>query len=302
MADTSDRYHVRSISMPSRSHPTAPGIEEEQRGLRALESLSTAQESSLKAEAICVALFGQVELYKCVESFLQTPQTQQTLAHHQADGWGDELIEGSVTLLDIGSSARDILFQMKENVQDLQSSLRRRNSGGVLKNKVKTYFSLKKRVKKDVNRCLKMLKRLKEKCVARLLLDLDNNSAIVVKVLREVNSVAISIFRALLSFLSTPVSKPKVGRWHLVSKLMHRGVVACDSHEESMNEVESVDVSLLALFRCNSSKDVEVESSQMAQKRLKDLEVRLESLEEGLDFFYRRLIETRVSLLNILTH
>ncbi|XP_010277255.1 PREDICTED: uncharacterized protein LOC104611754 [Nelumbo nucifera] len=123
----------------------------------------------------------------------------------------------------------------------------------------------------------------------------------VVRVLREVCSVAISVFRAILSLLSTPMSKPKVGRWDLVSKLMHRGVVVCDRHEESMNEVESVDVVLFALSRCNPSKDAELESSHLTEKRLKDLEVSLESLEEGLDFLFRRLIQTRVSLLNVLT-
>ncbi|XP_010277262.1 PREDICTED: uncharacterized protein LOC104611761 [Nelumbo nucifera] len=296
------RYHVRSISMPSRSRPTATSIEEELNRLRALESLSTAQSGSpLKEESINVALLGLVELYKCVESFLQMPQTQQTLVQHQLEALVDELIEGSVTLLDIGGTTKDILLELKENVLDLHSALRRKKIEEMLGNKIATYISFKKRVKKDVSRSLKMLKRLEEKCVACPLLDLDHDSAMVVRVLREVNNVAISVFRAILSFLSMPASKPKVGRWHLVSKLIHRGVVACDRHEESMNEVESVDVVLFALARCNPSKDSEVESSQMAEKRLKDLEVSLETLEEGLDFLFRRLIQTRVSLLNILT-
>ncbi|XP_010277256.1 PREDICTED: uncharacterized protein LOC104611755 [Nelumbo nucifera] len=165
MADATEipesRYHVRSISMPSRSHPTATDIEEELNRLRALESLSTAQSGSpLKGESISVALLGLVELYKCVESILQMPQTPQTLVHHQLDGWVDELIEGSVTLLDIGSTTKDILLQMKENVLDIHSALRRRKFEEMLGNKIATYISFKKRVKKDVSCCLKMLKRL----------------------------------------------------------------------------------------------------------------------------------------------
>ncbi|XP_010277265.1 PREDICTED: uncharacterized protein LOC104611765 [Nelumbo nucifera] len=307
MADSTampeSRYHVRSISLPTRSHPTATCIEEELSKLRALESLSTAQSGSqLKAESICVSLLGLAELHKCIENFLQMPQTQQALLHHQHKRWVEEMIDGSVTLLDIGGAARDILIQMKEIIQDIQSALRRRKLE-VLLNKVTAYISFKKRVKKDVSSCLKTLKRLEEKYVACPLLDYDHDSAMVVRVLREVSSVAISIFWALLSFLSIPVSKPKVGRWNLVSKLMQRGLVACDNEVDvSMNEVESVDVALFALSPCNASKDAAVESSQTAQKRLKDLEVSLESVEEGLDFLFRRLIQTRVSLLNILTH
>ncbi|XP_010277258.1 PREDICTED: uncharacterized protein LOC104611758 [Nelumbo nucifera] len=209
--------------MTSNSYPTATSIEQELSRLRALE-LSTVPGFPLKAESICVAVLGLVELYKCVENFLQMPQTQQIQVHHQPEGWVDELIEGSVTLLDIGGTARDILLQMKENVKDLQSAFHRRKfEEKVLGNMVASYTSFKKRVKKDAGTCLKTLKRLEQKYVACLLLDHDYDSAVVVRVLREVSSVAISIFRALLLFLSTPVSKPKVGRWSLVPKLMQRG-------------------------------------------------------------------------------
>ncbi|XP_010277261.1 PREDICTED: uncharacterized protein LOC104611760 [Nelumbo nucifera] len=142
-----NRYHVRSISMPSNSHPTTTRIEEELSRLRALE-LSIVSGSPLKAESICVALLGLVELYKCVENFLQMPQTRPIQVHHQPEGWVVELIEGSVTLLDIGGIARDIFLQMKENVKHLQSALgRRKFEEKVLGNMVASYTSFKKRAK-----------------------------------------------------------------------------------------------------------------------------------------------------------
>nr|DAD46002.1 TPA_asm: hypothetical protein HUJ06_004232 [Nelumbo nucifera] len=110
---------------------------------------------------------------------------------------------------------------MKENVRDLQSALRRRKfEEKVLGNMVASYTSFRKRAKKDARTCLKTLKRLEQKYVACPLPDHDHDSIMVVRVLRDVSKVAISIFRAMLLFLSTPVSKPKVGRWSLVPKLM----------------------------------------------------------------------------------
>ncbi|XP_019055698.1 PREDICTED: uncharacterized protein LOC109115786 [Nelumbo nucifera] len=118
-------------------------------------------------------------------------QTHQALVQDQRGTWVDEVLDGTVTLLDMGETARDIMLQMKENVKDLQSALPRRNfEEGVLS----------------------------------------------------------------LSFMSTPMSKPKVSRWQLVSKLMKRGVVSCESEEEKMNEVASVDVAIFTLCHY-SSKD-----------------------------------------------
>ncbi|XP_010277252.1 PREDICTED: uncharacterized protein LOC104611751 [Nelumbo nucifera] len=298
------RCHVRSISLPSRSHPNTIRIEEELSRIRAWEQSTLKSDlAHPKAESICAAFLGLADLYKCIDELLQMPQTQQGLIQDQYQTWVDEVLDRSVTLLDIGSTSRDILLQMKENVKDLQSALRRRKSEErVLGEKVASYTSFKKNMKKkDVNQCLKMLKRLDEKCVASPLLDHDHHSAKVVRLIREVSTVSISIFQALLSFMSTPMSKPKVSRWQLVSKLMQRRVVTCDNQEEKMNEVTSVDDALFALCRNTSSKDVEVELLEMTQKRLNHLEVGLERLEEGLDCLFRCLIQSRVSLLNALT-
>ncbi|KAK2656892.1 hypothetical protein Ddye_009944 [Dipteronia dyeriana] len=62
------KYHVRSISLPSISHPTTIKIEEELRKLR--ESLD--QESSTSSSgSFCVSgLSGIEELYLCLDDIL----------------------------------------------------------------------------------------------------------------------------------------------------------------------------------------------------------------------------------------
>ncbi|KAL6345250.1 hypothetical protein AAG906_015733 [Vitis piasezkii] len=88
--------------------------------------------------------------------------------------------------------------------------------------------------------------------------------------------MSISIFQSLV-LLSTPVLKPKLSRWSLVSKFMHKGAVSCEENAENMKELESVEFSLGAI------------SSEEAKYK-------------GLECMYRRLVKTRASLLNIISH
>ncbi|MFS7954956.1 hypothetical protein Hanom_Chr07g00636771 [Helianthus anomalus] len=77
----------------------------------------------------------------------------------------------------------------------------------------------------------------------------DNHQlAAVIKAVIGVSEVIILVLESLLMFICAPVSKPK--RWSLVvSKLMHKGSVACeDQHENGdANEFERTDAALRML-------------------------------------------------------
>ncbi|KAK5843831.1 hypothetical protein PVK06_006289 [Gossypium arboreum] len=115
------KYHVRSISLPSRSHPTTLRIEDE------LKRLKTSEPSALSAtESISAGLSGLGDLYQCMDELLNMSSTQQVLSMYQHEKCIDELLDGYVKLLDICGIARDYMFQIKEHVHALQSALRRR--------------------------------------------------------------------------------------------------------------------------------------------------------------------------------
>lgn len=68
---SNDAYHIRSISLPSRSLPSALQIEEE------LNKLKTWEASSVPtAEKINYTLIGLEKLYKCIDDLLSLPVTQ----------------------------------------------------------------------------------------------------------------------------------------------------------------------------------------------------------------------------------
>ncbi|KAF8377726.1 hypothetical protein HHK36_031110 [Tetracentron sinense] len=225
--------HVRSISLPSRSHPLIANVVEQLDRLRASEAIFPSSPSSIGHNLEIVN-----DLYECVDGVLQLPLTQQAFSHERNENekWVDEVLDGSLRLLDVCGTTGDVLSQTKDCVQDLESSLRRREGGEFgLANKVGTYMISRKKTKKVVCKCLGDLKRV-------------------------------------------------------------------DKEEADINEIEKADVAVYALNNKKSCKEIDVVQVQNVQKQLEALESSIQDLEEGLESVFRRLIKTRVSLLNMLNH
>ncbi|KAK1297222.1 hypothetical protein QJS10_CPB15g00281 [Acorus calamus] len=280
--------HIRSNSLPSSVHPTILRIKEELVKLKGLEASQT-------AEAILIALESLKDLYTCVDDLLHLSFTQQVLVLHRREKWVDEMLNGSVQLMDLCSSARDSLSSMKEHMQALQSTLRRRRAGDPsIKCEIRSYFLYRKKAEKDLNKSLSKLKKICNGCP---LLNENNDASMVFEVLQEVTAVTISIFQSVLCFMAStsPVTRPS--KWSLVSKVMRKGTVACEVEDGDVNLVQRVDASLSTLCCHASSKDDDVKVSQ-AQKRMVELEGSVERIDGGLECLFRQMIQTRVALLN----
>ncbi|KAF8405515.1 hypothetical protein HHK36_010422 [Tetracentron sinense] len=290
--------HARSISLPSRSHPLTLSIEEQLHRLRASEATSSLSVPS----SICRKLSALDDLYEHVDDMLHLPLIQRVLSHYPHEKWVDEVLDGSLRLLEVCGTSRDFLLQMKECVQDLESSLSRKRVGEFgLANEVQAYIISRKKASKGIRKCFENLKRMESKCAfSNSLLDKDDYGLVaMVSVLREVEAITLSVLKSILSFESSPKTRSKPSGWYLVSKFIQTKRVACEGEGEDVGEMEKLDVALCALLnRQKSCKDIGV--VQNAQKRLEALELSIQSLEEGVECMFRRLIRTRVSLLNIL--
>ncbi|RZC66882.1 hypothetical protein C5167_010565 [Papaver somniferum] len=287
-------HHVRSVSLPSKTNPNISRIDEALRKLKAWESSAI----SSKVENACIGLSSLGDLYKCVEDLIRLPLTQQGLVRHQNEKWVEDVLDGFVRLIDVCGTARDIMTQMKENAGELRSVLRRRAEESCKEEKVEAYVSCKKKLNKCLNKCVEDLKKLDKKLVSAPLLVQDNQNThleMVVKNLREVRASTVSVFQySVMAF----VSEQKNTKWGLVSKLVQKGPAKSDDEPDV---VECVDIALRSLFRRVSSKADEAKNVQLVQKRLEELEDGIEGVEVGLECISRRLIQTRVSLLNIFT-
>ncbi|CAL8121865.1 unnamed protein product [Prunus armeniaca] len=285
-------FHTRSNSFPSRPHPIVQEVDEHLCRLRSSEAASTSSSS------ICHKLSGLQDLHDCVDKLLQLPLTQQALAKEQNEKWTNELLDGSLRLLDGCSSAKDAILQTKECVQDLQSIIRRTRGGesGALTSEVGKYLTSRKMVKKIIQKAMKNLKGINRSTFSSP--NQDNETIAIVNKFREVEAVTLAVFESLLPFISGLKSQPS--SWSLVSKMMHSKKVACEEETEA-NEFAQVDAALNSLIGHKTSK-TQNKSVENAQNQLEKLESCIQDQEEGVECLFRQLIKTRVPLLNILNH
>ncbi|PWA62906.1 hypothetical protein CTI12_AA245230 [Artemisia annua] len=251
----------------------------------------------LSSETIQSCLVGLAELYVSIDELVQSPQTKQAFSRKQNGTLVEDILEGSIGLLDLCCTLKEMAMLMKENTQILQSALRRKGGDSIAASQISVYLCFKKKAKKSIVKSLETLKHLEKKMGSFLFLDADHHVLTISKVLGEVNSLTISIFKCLLIFMSTK-SKP-VNGVHLLSKFLSKSSSTHYNNSTFVNEVETVDMAITSLHRSarnNEMKNVEV---QMSIKKLQILDVTIDGIETGLALLFRRLVQSRASLLNI---
>ncbi|KAG8474293.1 hypothetical protein CXB51_034103 [Gossypium anomalum] len=279
---------TRSNSFPrsSRQHPLATEVNEHLNRLRASKEASTSS-SSISVEAdLHTAGVKQMQLEAGLQARDKVAAAMLPLSHHAlAHECADELLDGSLRLLDLCSTAKDIVLQTKASASELQSALRRRKIGEAeIVSEVRKYMSSRKVAKKTIHKALGNLKVIQRKNTV--------SPSETVSMLKEIEAVTCSMFEDLLSL----ISEPKPGSWLPVSKLLHQRRIACEDAGRNVNEFEKVDVALKS-FGITKSEIINLEM----QNQLKDLELFIQDLEDGLECLFRCMIKARVSLLNILT-
>ena len=123
---------------------------------------------------------------------------------------------------------------------------------------------------------------------------------LIISMSKELEAVTLTGFESLLTFIAKPNLQSKSSSWSLVSKLVHHKRVACECEETDANEFEMVDTALQSLNSHKPSKYSLLNGS--VQTWLRKLELNIQDLEEVLECLSRRIVKTRVSLLNILNH
>ncbi|KAK8625266.1 hypothetical protein V6N13_090141 [Hibiscus sabdariffa] len=280
-------FHARSNSLPSRPHPLVTQIDEHLCRLKSNESASSS------SPALTRNLSGLRDLYELVDNLLQLPVTQKSLAQQCNDKQVNELLNGSLKLLDACGVAKDVLLQAKEDTQQLQSILRRRrgNESGFT-NEAKEYLASRKKEKKLIHKALKACK-----CgFSRL----ENDGEATFSMLREVERVTFTVFESLFSYICGTRMESESTNWSLVSKLMSSKRVTYKGDATETNEFENADSVLCAVIG-NKSRKSEKVSNDDAQIVFQKLESSIQDVEVGVEYLLRLLIKTRVSFLNIIS-
>ncbi|KAI5315199.1 hypothetical protein L3X38_044375 [Prunus dulcis] len=292
-------YHIRSISLPSKPHPLFQQCEDHLLRIAASDASSS---SSYSSSSISQKLSGLLDLHNCLNELFQLPLTQEAFVRERNEKWVDELLDGSLRLLDVCTAAKDALIHTKECAREIQSIMRRRRGGkSGFTNEVRKYLASRKVVKKAVCKALGTL-RTSQKKSTFLSTNKDNVTVALIGVLREVEAVSLTVFESLLSFISGAKSASKMRGWSFVSKLMLTKKVGCEEDKTEINEFADVDAALSSLVCQETSNSDSMVDSENVQSELQQLEMCSQDLEEGLECLFRRLIKNRVSLLNTLSN
>ncbi|GMP64418.1 hypothetical protein CsSME_00025708 [Camellia sinensis var. sinensis] len=213
------------------------------------------------------------DMYNCLDDLLLLPHTQKVFAQLCHEKWVEEALDGYLRLLDVCAAAKDVSSQTKQDVQGLLSVLRRRRET----NYFSGYLASRMKAKKAIQKSLKDLKSIKSKNTA----------------------ATVGVFESLLSYVAGTKMQSRLGGFSLVSKLMHRKGV---DEETNTNEFEKFDDVLQTLTDHRTSKTDSIIHIESLRNQLGEMELSIQELEKGLESLFRRLIKTRVSLLNILNH
>ncbi|KAL1215612.1 hypothetical protein V5N11_024166 [Cardamine amara subsp. amara] len=271
---------ARSISLPTRLiHPKEQRFEEELKKIQALNF------SSSTSSRIQLGLAKLVHLYDFVnEQVICSPQGQKALHLCHLTKLVEHALDESILLLDVSDITRDLIETFMEQIQDLQSALRRRRGDlSNVQSEIQTYITFQKKFKNAAARQLKSLARTqtkKKSPVIKQSSDLDQHSSMVSIILRQSNTSTISIFQSLLQFLSSS-----------------------DENQKENGEIGCVENSIIRFVygRIIGRKIVKVIDAQTMLGRLAMLNLSLEAIKDELSYLSRRLIQHRASLLNIIT-
>ncbi|XP_078161469.1 uncharacterized protein LOC144556863 [Carex rostrata] len=114
-------YHVRSVSLPCRSHPLISNLEEQ---IRAVRSLATSSDSSL---AWIDAGLSQIKrLHSALNDFLSLSETKNVLQRGTAST--EHLLDNLLYLVDSYGSLLSTIATLKQQLFEVQSAFRRCDS------------------------------------------------------------------------------------------------------------------------------------------------------------------------------
>ncbi|KAF3550961.1 hypothetical protein DY000_02005431 [Brassica cretica] len=259
-------FHVRSNSYPSRLHPQAAHVDEQLTRLRSSDETSTSSSSS-----ICQRLDKLQDLHESLDKLIRLPFTQHTLPLEKNKKAVEQILDGSLRILDLCNISKDALSQMKEGLMEIQSMLRRKR--GDLSGEVKKYLASRKSIKKSLQKLLKSLKiKQDQEC---------NDESLAA--FGEAEAITVGLFDSLLCFMS---GSKTCSKWSLVSKLMNQKKVTCEAQANEFTRVDS---------EFESEKTLKMDDVQILESCIHDLE-------DGLQSLSKSLIKYRVSILNTLGH
>lgn len=209
--------------------------------------------------------------------------------------WIDELLEGSLKLLDVCSVAKHCLLQSKESMYELELVIHKRGAETAFTIKGGKYLASRKNLNKAIRKALGNLNGIEREQIVTSL-NKDSETLAMLSILKEAEVITVNSLESLLLFIIGSKGQPKHSRWSVISKLMQPNKEECYSQESDTNAFEKVDADLQSLINHKPS------FIEDFQSHMEILEMCIQNLDVGVEHLSGKLVRTRVSLLNFFNH
>nr|KYP64813.1 hypothetical protein KK1_019421 [Cajanus cajan] len=282
-------HHIRSISLPCRSHPLISEIKEEINELSTWASKPSPETSASLSHALTLLK----DTHETLQHILQLPQSLETLRAHPL--WVEKLLEDFLRFVDAYGMFQTSIMALKEDHSSLQMAIRKRDES-----KVVAYAKGKKKTAREMEKLLSLLRCVgvaqhQQHCALHVPASVVD--AELRHVIADVMSVTVSVSVALFNGIAASFASKRVS-WTQMVKLSRNGGVKKE-HEgvEELREKNGVEVTE-SLRNLKKKGEEEV---RLVLNKMRDLEECINVIESVTEKVFRALINSRVALLNILT-
>lgn len=276
-------HHIRSISLPCRSHPLISQLKSEINDLKTWSSSSFKSKDTRTSAWLCDGLSRLKDVHDSLVDILLLPQTQESLRNQ--DEWVEKLLEDFLRFVDVYGIFQTSVLALKEEQSAAQVAIRKKDDS-----KISAYLKSRNKIAKEMVKLVSAVRCIGQYPIPRSMLASLANAELA-GVLHDVVEVTMSVTVALFNGISS--SFESRSSWMGLGLLKRAKKVNFD---EGIHEFQQVGEE--TLWGLKKKGDQEVKN---LSKKMRELEGCIYEIESFSEKVFRSLINTRVSLLNTLT-
>lgn len=300
-------FHVRSTSLPCRSSHD-PLISHLKNSINRLNIWSTTSSSkpspddhtpaSSSSSWLCSGLAQLKSVHDSLDDLLLLPQTKETLhSGGESEQLIEKFLEDFLHFVDIYGMFQSLVLSLKEEHLAAQVAVRKRDDS-----KIQIYLNTLKKMSKEITKLISSLQRQQQHSnVPKISSDaITEVTGIIREVIEVTVSVSVALFSGLsVSLASTFLSHRKSSRITLMGGggKQKKNVVVSTTDCQGLEEFAQIWL-FRSLWNLRKKDDEEL---KLTTKRMYEIEDCIRGIEIGSEKAFRSLINTRVSLLNVLT-
>ncbi|MCL7040589.1 hypothetical protein MKW94_015999 [Papaver nudicaule] len=288
-------YHVRSVSLPCRTHPLLSQLKDEINELKAWASKVDDRTSSW----LCDGLMMLKDIHDSVDDLLQLPQTQASL--RRRSDWVENLLEDFLRFVDVFGIFRASLVALKEEQLSAQVAIRRRRD---YEPKISSYAKARRNMEKEMEKLVSIVRSIGRcsfpppvGCASLLASSTSTQNEIeLAGILKDVNEVTVLVSMCVFNGISKSSMGGKYKAWASLSLWKNNNKEMMNKDFQGIREFEEVEIEKLMRLKKQGEEEV-----KRVLIKMKNLENSIEGIEKESEKMFRSLLNTRVSLLNICT-